>query len=299
MKRSVELITRRDFLRGTACTGLAMAIHLPSRPRTVGADNSTTKVVLVRNERALNAEHKLDPDIIQQMLDEAVKTLMEKQEVTEAWRTLFIPDDTVGIKSNVWHYLPTPEALEQAIKKRINGVGVPDERIAIDDRGVLRNPIFLSSDALINVRPVRTHFWSGIGGCIKNYIMFVPNPSRYHRNSCEDLASIWALPIVRNKTKLNVLCALQPLFHGRGPHHFSRKYLWDYKGLIVGTDPVAVDTIGLRLIMAKRLAHFGRDRRLETLPHHIAAADKKHHMGTSDLQKIELIRLGWDEDVLI
>ncbi|MFQ6032621.1 MAG: DUF362 domain-containing protein, partial [Candidatus Zixiibacteriota bacterium] len=146
---------------------------------------------------------------------------------------------------------------------------------------------------------VRTHFWAGIGGCIKNYIMFVPNPQNYHGDQCADLAAIWKLPLIRGKTKLNVLSVLRPLFYGRGPHHFDRRFVWDYKGLLVGTDPVAVDAIGAHLLQAKRLAYFGEDRRLDTTPKHITIAAIKHKLGISDLQKIELLKLGWTEGILI
>ncbi|UCG12711.1 MAG: DUF362 domain-containing protein [Deltaproteobacteria bacterium] len=299
MNKNKGLITRRHFLRGAACAGLAMAIDFPSASMAGKGNGPKTRVVLVRDEQALNENGKANGQVIQEMLDSAVKALLDEQDVVSAWKELVRPSDTVGIKSNVWYQLPTPRELEQAIYRRVSEAGVLSQRIAIDDRGVLSNPIFQNSTALINVRPVRTHFWSGIGGCMKNYIMFVPTPSSYHRNSCEDLAAIWKLPVVKDKTKLNVLCVLQPLFHGRGPHHFSRKYLWEYKGLLVGTDPVAVDTMGLRLIMAKRLAYFGEEKKLGTLPLHVEAADTKHNLGTSDLNRIELIKLGWEEDVLI
>jgi hypothetical protein len=293
------LITRRDFIRGSACLGLTMAVGLPADSRAEEGAGSKSRVVLIRDEKALDEEDLPNAPIIQNMLDDAVKSLVEEADVGRAWRTLVGPGDTVGIKSNGWRYLPTPEALEQAILRRVIGAGVPEDRIAIDDRGILRNPLFLNSTALVNVRPLRTHFWSGIGGSMKNYIMFVPNPSTYHTNSCEDLASIWDLPLVKDKTRLIVLAALTPLFHGRGPHHFDKKYLWDYKGLVVGTDPVAVDAIGLTIILAKRMEYFGEERRLETLPLHIAAADTKHHLGTSDINKIELIKLGWEHNTLI
>lgn len=46
---------------------------------------------------------------------------------------------------------------------------------------------------------------------------------------------------------------LSPLFHGKGPRHFQKKHTWGYKGLLVGTGPLAVDAARLRIIEAKRL----------------------------------------------
>ena len=54
---------------------------------------------------------------------------------------------------------------------------------------------------------------------------------------------VWTYPIVKGKTRLNILCALTPQFYGRGANFFDRRYVWPYKGLIIGTDPVAVDAI--------------------------------------------------------
>ena len=290
MKR---IITRRDFFRGTAYMALGSAlgtrIEQPKR----------AKVVLIRHEKALNNKSRPDAQVIQRMFDEAVMTLLEVNDPVKAFRQLVKPDDIVGIKSNVWGYLPTPPELEQSIKRRLMDAGVQKRNINIDDRGVLGNPFFKKTTVLINVRPLRTHYWSGIGGCIKNLIMFYPNPPDYHHDSCADLALLWKMPIVKGKTRLNILSVLNPLFHGRGPHHFDRRYVWNYKGIIVGTDPVAVDAVGLKLIQAKRLEHFGKERRLQTLPHHVMMADIKHGLGISDLNKIELIKLGWKEGLLI
>jgi uncharacterized Fe-S center protein len=105
--------------------------------------------------------------------------------------------------------------------------------------------------------------------------------------------------MVKGKTRLNILCCLTPQFHGRGPHHFSRRYVWNYCGILVGKDPVAVDAVGLELIKAKRRQVLGKARELPPVPKHIQVADTKHGIGTSDLNKIELIKLGWAQDILI
>jgi len=105
--------------------------------------------------------------------------------------------------------------------------------------------------------------------------------------------------MVKGKTRLNMLSALTPQFWGRGAHFFDRRYVWQYKGLIVGTDPVSVDAVGAELLKKKRIAFFGEDRALDVAPIHIVAADKTYHLGVSDLSRIELIKLGWQDDVLL
>lgn len=288
-----NLITRRDFMKGTAAAAMGVAIGLSPEQMP------KTKVVLIRHKDALDDDSKHNAPVIQQMLDDAVMALMEKKDIIEAWEILLKADDIVGIKSNVWRYLPTPVDLEQAIKTRLLEAGIKHENISIEDRGVRQNPIFQRATALINTRPLRTHYWSGIGGCIKNYITFGENWPDYHPDSCADLALAWKLPLVKGKTRLNILSVLNPQFHGRGPHHFDPRYIWNYKGLLVSTDPVAVDAVGLKLIQAKRLEHFGEEVELETTPKHVKEADVKHGLGVSDLNKIELIKLGWKDEILI
>jgi hypothetical protein len=233
------------------------------------------------------------------MLDEAVKSLVGTNKPTEAWKRLFKSSDVVGIKSNVWARMPTPKELEAAIKRRLLDLGVAQKNIDIDDRGVLNNPVFQNATALVNARPLRTHHWSGVGTCLKNYIQFVPDPPSYHDEGCSPLGKIWTYPIVKGKTRLNILSALTPQFYGRGANFFDKRYVWSYKGLIVGTDPVAVDTVGAHLLQAKRIAFFGEDKTLDVPPVHIMVADKKYHLGVSDLSRIQLIKLGWMEEALI
>jgi hypothetical protein len=259
----------------------------------------TAKVVLIRNAEVLGPQDKVQEEILQSMLDEAVKSLLGANQPLEAWQKLFKSSDVVGIKSNVWNRLPTPKELEAAIKRRLLDVGVAEKNIGIDDRGVLNNPVFLNATALVNARPLRTHHWSGVGTCLKNYIQFVPDPSSYHDEGCSPLGKIWTYPIVKGKTRLNILSALTPQFYGRGANFFDKRYVWPYKGLIVGTDPVAVDAVGAHLLQVKRIAFFGEEKALDVPPIHIMVADKIYHLGVSDLSHIQLIKLGWMEEVLI
>jgi len=280
-------------MRDSACAAIGFAVGVSS------LQAGKSRVVLIRHKEVLDAKSKINEEILQQMLDEAVMTLIGEDNPVKAFGKLVKPGEFVGIKSNFWQYLPTPPELVSAIQRRVMDVGVAEDHISVDDYGVKENPVFLKANSLINARPLRTHYLAGISGCIKNYIMFGKTQPEYHPNNCADLGALFNLPQVKGKTKLNVLCALTPQFHGRGPHHFSRRFVWGYHGLIVGQDPVAVDTIGLRLIMAKRAEKLGKAQALPPVPKHIEIADKKHGIGTSDINKIELIKLGWKEDILI
>jgi hypothetical protein len=292
-----KTLTRRDFLKGTA--GLLLASSaLTTAPGSVGAQ-AKTKIVVIRNVDVLDSNSEIKRNVLQAMLDEAICVLTGTKETQAAWKSLFVTTDIVGIKTNAWRYLPTPKELEALVHQRVVDVGIPASNIAIDDRGVLDNPIFNKATSLVNIRPARTHHWAGMGSCLKNYIMFVRNPSAYHDEGCSDLGKIWTYPVVKGKTRLNILCALTPQFYGRGANFFDRRYVWPYKGLIVGIDPVAVDAVGAELLRKKRIAHFGDDRALDVQPVHISVADKKYKLGVSELNRIEIVKLGWQEEVLL
>jgi hypothetical protein len=224
---------------------------------------------------------------------------MEEEKAAKAWARLFEPEDVVGIKTNVWRFLPTPGELHNAIRTRLLERGVNMENMDFDDRGVRRNPVFAKATALINTRPMRTHHWSGVGSLLKNYIMFSDSPPSWHADACADLGGLWELPSVKGKTRLNILVMLTPLFHGKGPHHYQGRYVWPYKGLIVSRDPVAADATGLRILEAKRREHFGEDLPFAVSPKHIQVAEEKYGLGVASPDRIELIRLGWMEEALI
>ncbi|HEX9901538.1 MAG TPA: DUF362 domain-containing protein [Acidobacteriota bacterium] len=305
-------ITRRDFLKAAAVAPLAGAIvssalaagsaasaAWPAGSQTASSVASKSRVILIRDLNVLGADRKCVPSVVSRMLDEAVASLFGEKDAAAAWKRIIKPKDTVGIKTNIWKYLATGPEIEQHLKRRVLDCGVPEDKVGIADRGLLNNPLFTGATALINVRPARTHHWAGMGGCLKNMIMFVPQPFTHHGDSCADLATIWELPEVKGKVRLNVLVMLTPLFHGIGPNHYSDQYVWDYKGLLLGLDPVAVDSTGVRILQAKRREFFGEERPLQPPAHHVFYADTRHHLGTSDPAKIDLVKLGWPEGLLI
>jgi hypothetical protein len=295
-------ITRRDLLKRTALMAIGGTVML-NRPLSAwawaDAANARSKVVLVRNRQLFAAGEQPDPAVAAQMLDEAVTALTGKTNVREAWASIVKPSDIVGIKTNVWNKFPTPEVMNDLLKERVLGAGVSAENMSVNDRGVKDDPIFQQSTALINVRPMRTHAWSGVGSCIKNYIMFSPEPKSYHDDSCASLAALYDLPIVKGKTRLHVLVLFKPLFHHRSAQDAAEEFMWKYSGLIAGFDPVAVDSVGLRIIQGKRNAFFQEDRPLNPPAKHIELADTRYHLGVSDPSKIELVKLGWDEETFV
>jgi len=149
--------------------------------------------------------------------------------------------------------------------------------------------------ALINVPGTRVHWLAGIGIALKNWVGAVSNINAedlyvsfpIHKDSCAEVCSINAIPVIRDKCRLVVVDALRPLFHG-GPQ-VDPRYLWHNNALLMSTDPVAVDTVCLRMLQDKRNEFRGREWPINPPAKHVFVADKKYGLGNSDWDKIELI----------
>ena len=291
-------LTRRDFLRGTAAgaVGASMGLHaLGGGAFAAEAAGAKATVVLIRDEAALDAAGKVNTRVVETMLDKAVCQLAGKKDPLEAWRTYVGPQDTLGIKTTLY-MIATSKEVSGAVRAGAKRAGIPDERIMVGDRGKSpgkRKPV----TALINVPSLKAHHMSGIGAAIKNYIVYHPKPASLHKDSCSELGAAWDVPAVKGKTRLIVVDALRPMFD-KGPQ-VTPKYLWPYRGILVGTDPVAVDAVCLRIIQAKRNAYKGEPWPVSPPPKSLAVADAKYHLGTSDPATIHLVKLGWDRDALV
>lgn len=292
-------ISRRKLLKDATMATIAGSVYLNFPLKVFGHSGAKTKVVLVRDKEVMDTTGAVNKKVIRQMLDKALVELTGKASAEEAWKVIIKPDDMVGIKTNAWKRLATPSELESVLEEKVLKIINDKSKISIKDHGVLSDEVFKNATALINVRPLRTHNWAGVGSLLKNYIMFDPRPYTYHDDTCADLAKLWELPIVKSKTRLNILVMLTPLFHGVGPHHYNPKYTWAYKGLLVGFDPVAVDSVGIRILQEKRKAYFNEDRPINPPVKHVFLADSRHGLGTADPEKINLVKLGWGEDSLV
>lgn len=293
-------ISRRAFIGSAA--GAAAAGFVGNPGCAENGDSPTedsSRVVLVRRAGVLGEDGTVQPAVLHQMLNDGVAALMRTDDAAAAWKKIVRPDDVVGIKSNVWTKLATPPSLENAVQHEVAAAGVAPESISVDDRGVRSNAVFQSATALINVRPMRTHHWSGLGTCLKNLIPFVQRPSEYHGDACASLGALWQLPEIKGKVRLNILVMLTPQFHGIGPHSYSKSFVWPYAGLILGTEPAPVDATGARIIQVQRNLFFGEERPISPPAHHIEVAGQRYGLGSTDPSAIEIVRLGDEEGALI
>ncbi len=106
-------------------------------------------------------------------------------------------------------------------------------------------------DALINVPVLKDHDLSGVSAGMKNFYGAIYNPNKFHRNNCNPyVAELSTHPLIRNKLRLIVCDATRVQVHN-GPAFFP-KYAWEYGGLLVSRDPVALDYAGWQLIETGR-----------------------------------------------
>ena len=70
-------------------------------------------------------------------------------------------------------------------------------------------------------------------------------------------------------------------------------------GLVAGTDPVAVETVCLKILTEKRNAIRGEPWPLSPPPICVEAADKIYGLGTSLMEEIKIKHYGWEEGILL
>ena len=165
---------------------------------------------------------------------------------------------------------------------------------------------------IINVPTIKDHSASGVTGCLKNlgYGSF-NNVARSHQNPfsfTNPLVGVMcSVEPLRSKAVVNILDGMRMVWHG-GPLTQNQDFIYQAGVLMLGTDPVAVDTVELEMIDKKRIAEgalsvwehnpksittdggeFYRDANKNLFyrqPGHIAAAGKLG-LGISDLKQID------------
>jgi hypothetical protein len=305
-KRKIgNVVTRRDFIKGAALGTLGMALYgrgggspvwagTGSSGVPFAADNPESTVILIRNEKAIGAGDKTDAAAVQEMIDAALNKFAGTADAAKAWPKFIKPEDTVGLKFTRcdWMRVHTDQAVIDAVVKRVGEAGVAKDKIFAQDGGL---PV-AKCTALINLPSVKVHTLTGIAVALKNYINFSPQPSKYHAPST-NLGEIYLMPEVKGKTRLIIVDMLRPYF-GPGPQ-INPLHRWNYYGILVSNDPVAVDALCLKICQAKRNLFKGEEWPITPPPDNIIAADKTFNLGTSDPTKIKVVRLGWDKDILI
>jgi len=339
-------ISRRNFLKGLALAGVSISslagCATSKNMQRVPAEDDKSIVVIVRSDKllqsgSLRSRKSTEPDraTIKRMLDAAVPQALGIASADAAWKTLFKPNDTVGIKVNcIAPMVSSHPQLAWAIADSLTAAGVPADQIIIwdrEDRELILAGYTINTDkpgvkcygtkpgvgygkdllisrsvgsrlskilsrqctATINVPVLKDHNIAGFTLSLKNYFGAIENPNKFHGSNCNPyVADLYVAPQIRDKNKLIICDAITALYEG-GPTDCKPRYMWNYNGLIIGTDPVAVDQIGLMLLEEKRvseglppLADVGRP-----VKYIATAADTDHQLGVNDPEKIRVIEI--------
>jgi len=142
--------------------------------------------------------------------------------------------------------------------------------------------------AMINVPVIKPHPLAGVTIALKNHYGTIDNPSRFHLGACTDpgIPEINAIPIIRNKERLIICNALQAIY--KGGQSWGAKKVWPYGGIVLGTDPVAVDRVCLQVINNKRLQE--NKSIIENRARHIQLSEQIG-IGMANLEKIKVLEI--------
>jgi uncharacterized protein (DUF362 family) len=111
------------------------------------------------------------------------------------------------------------------------------------------------TDLTINCPILKTHSRSGFTAAMKNIYGIIDNPGQYHHDLVTDLPRLFALPAIRRSISLTIVDALIAVIN-----HDTQDHSDATPGrILLGLDPVALDSYALVLVNQLRAAMIGRD----------------------------------------
>jgi uncharacterized protein (DUF362 family) len=299
-------------------------------PVTVTSPSGDRAQVVILQQQGILKGDTVDVNLIKKLLNQGVCHVTGNSLPSGAWKELFTPKDIVGIKVNCLggKGISTHPELVMAVVEGLRIAGVPGSNIIIWDRltneleavgykvnwqgeGVrcfgtdsnyeqeveevgsvgscFSSILSRQCTALINMPVLKDHDLSGVSLSLKNLYGAIHNPNKYHDNNCDPyIADLNSHPLIRKKLRLIICDGITGMYNG-GPG-FKPQGSWEFQGIILSRDPVALDRVGCEIIEAKRkekglpgLKEVGRD------PKHIMSAFKKG-LGIGDMKRIEVVK---------
>lgn len=168
---------------------------------------------------------------------------------------------------------------------QMSGDGYSDNLEISGSVGTRFSRIMEKIDALINVPVLKDHDLSGVSVSMKNHYGAIFNPNKFHRNNCNPyIADLSAHSIIKDKQRL-IVCDASRVQINNGPA-FSPRYAWEYGGILVSRDPVALDYTGWQIIENRRKQLKMKSlKAIDRFPQYIFTAEKQK-LGTTDPKKI-------------
>lgn len=140
-------------------------------------------------------------------------------------------------------------------------------------------------DKIINV-PILKNAGPTVTLSLKNLSYgSITNTGRLHKQLwAETCAEVCAFPPLRDKVVLNIVDGIKGCFNG-GPGA-NPQFFCEYKTVLIGTDPVAVDRIGYDLVLKKRIAE-GVQKEENPRGKIFMELAQNLNLGIADIEKIE------------
>lgn len=285
-------LTRREFGKQVVYSAAALSASL-SFSTFLFPSSAKSRVVIARSEKLMRVNHQLSKENAAHFLDLALVKITGRSSPAAAWRSLFSPEEKIGIKLSCLPGKPlsSSHGLVMAIVQGLMTAGVKEKNIYIWERtnreleragfaisrsglkiegtdaylgdGYSNNIEFAGSvgtrfsrileniDALINVPVLKDHDLAGVSISMKNLYGAIYNPNKFHRNNCDPyVAELSTHPMIKDKLRL-IVCDASRIQVNNGPAFYPR-YAWEYGGLLVSQDPVALDYIGWQIIENRR-----------------------------------------------
>lgn len=317
-------LSRRDMLRssaaaaaalGLSCGPLARAARLLAQTSAI-AVRPRSRVVVVTHPEVLIRDFQANRPIMEQMIERGLRELTGADSAEKAWRQVAQDGDRVSAKTtrSGGVNLRTHDEIGFYLQRRLSEAAKVDrEKIIIWDRPDLRGPMLELSDpyrlptsgketrlravlardvtAIVNLPVLKTHHGSGVSISMKNHFGSINNPSAFHGwddGMWQHIAEVNALEPIRTRTRLVICDATRPLYDG-GPGDNDR-YRWNANALIIGFDPVAVERVGLEMLLKKREAEARKPWPLPAAQKLVEYADKLD-LGNADLKRIDIVEV--------
>ena len=153
--------------------------------------------------------------------------------------------------------------LPKGVKAEIHGNSIADMKpIAVFETVKTRYVRFLTeATAVIDMTQIKDHSICGYTGCLKNMTHgSITNPSDHHaHHASPQIAVLYNHPIMKSRVRLHITDAFK-IIYDQGPLDKNPKRRIPHGAIYVSTDPVAMDTIGWKVIEQAR-----KDNGLKTL----------------------------------
>ncbi len=294
-------------------------------------NNMLSKIISARDPLLQNNAGQIDTDRLIKLLDNSIQAFFDRDNIDEAWKKIARPGEVIGLKVNCLSGKGgTHRELVSAISERLLAIGLRAQDIIIWDRlnedlenggfqiiyrdnnikcfgndmvgfasdfeiygsaaSLVTKTMTEICDGVINLPVLKDHGIAGVTMSLKNMFGAIHNPNKYHLNVGDPyIADVYMLPSIRKKVRFTICDAIQAQYAG-GPS-FMPQWTWPYNGLLVGTDPVALDYTGWQIIEQKRQENKLKSLKLDNRePVYInTAADKNHQIGINDPKRIQII----------